>query len=410
MPTIEIRRLACGMPLLTEVMTGVRSAAIVFLVPCGIAQDPDRLEGISALWSELLMRGAGEMDSRQHADALDRLGVSRSVNAGAYYMQVAGTMLGDRMAEALPLLTDMMLRPRFDEESLEPARELALQAIESLKDEPQERAMLGCQRRHLPTPLNRSGLGTVEGLTATTIEDVRGMWKERARPGRGMFAAAGAIEPAALEKQLNGLFSGWSGTTEEFVRGPMPARGYEHEADDSSQVQILLMHDAPSESSPKSLLEKIVVNVLSGGMSGRLFTEVREKRGLCYSVSAGYRGDRDFGVGTAYVGTTPERAQESLDVLRAELARINTPEGKITAEEFSRAVIGMKSRLVFAGESTSGRSGALASDYHRLKRCRTLQEMGEQIDRVTLDEVNAYLAQRSLGAVTIQTVGKAELK
>src|ERR1043165_6716293 len=120
-------------------------------------------------------------------------------------------------------------------------------------------------------------------------------------------------------------------------------------------------------------------------MSGRLFTEVREKRGLCYSVSASYRGDRDYGVVMGYVGTTPERAQESLNVLFAELERIQTPAGKVEKDEFDRAKIGMKSRLVFSGESTGARAGALAGDWHRLGRARTLEEMAAEIDKVTLE-------------------------
>src|SRR6185503_155644 len=108
--------------------------------------------------------------------------------------------------------------------------------------------------------------------------------------------------------------------------------------------------------------------------------------------------------------STPERAQESLDVLHAELERINTPDGRITPDEFWRAVVGMKSRLVFSGESTSARAGSLAADYHRLGRARSLDEMAGEIDRVTLDQVNAYLAGRELGRLTVQTLGPAALR
>jgi predicted Zn-dependent peptidase len=186
-------------------------------------------------------------------------------------------------------------------------------------------------------------------------------------------------------------------------------RGYEHEADPSNQVQIVVVHDAPSETKPESMLEKTVVSVLSGGMSGRLFSEVREKRGLCYSVSAGYRGERDFGGVTAYVGTTPEKAQQSLDVLMQELGRVQLPDGRVTRAEFDRAIVGMKSRLVFSGESTSARAAALVSDYHRLGRARTLAELASEVDGVTLDRLNTYLSERRLGRVTVQTVGPSAL-
>lgn len=409
---IQTVQLDCGAPLLLEPMSGVRSLALTIVVAAGFGHEPENRQGLAAMWSELLLRGAGELASKQHADALDRLGVSRGVNAGVQFLAVSATMLGERLEESLPLLTDMVLRPRFDPESVEPARELALQAIESLKDDPTQRAMLAARARHYSAPINRSGLGTPEGLAAISRADLVSAWATRARPGSAIIAVAGHMDPAKATGAFNARLAGWAGTAGPFETGAAPPRGYAHESDQTNQVQIVVVHDAPAEntgSSRQSLLEKVVVNVLSGGMSGRLFTEVREKRGLCYSVSAAYRGDRDFGGVTAYVGTTPERAQESLDVLLAELERINTPEGRVTPEELRRALIGMKSRLIFSGESTAARAGALAGDQHRYGRGRSLEEIAAQIDSVSLDEVNSYLVFRRLGRLTVQTLGPAPL-
>jgi predicted Zn-dependent peptidase len=314
-------------------------------------------------------------------------------------------MLGERFMDALPLFVDMVLRPRMDDDAVEPCRDLALQAIASLKDDPQERAMLLARQRHHKPPFNRSGLGTEDGLNSLDRSDLSDGWRAVAKPGRAIFAAAGAINADAIERALNDLLSDWSGTTQEPKPESSAPRGYHHENDESNQVQIVLAHDAPPETSADCVLERLAVSVLSGGMSGRLFSEVREKRGLCYSVSAGYRADRDYGIVTAYVGTTPERAQESLDVLVGELNRLNSVEGKITLDEFHRAKVGMKSGLVFSGESTGSRAIGLASDYRKLGRARSLDELAAEVDAVTLDQLNAYVATRSLGRVTIQTLG-----
>jgi len=313
------------------------------------------------------------------------------------------------LIEALPLIVDMVRKPRFDADSVEPVRDLALQALDSLKDDPQERASLAARQRHYAVPLNRSSLGTAEGLAAITRDELVSHWVTRAVPVGSILAVAGAVEPDALAAELNRLLKGWMGAAAEFARGPAPTRGYAHETDQTNQVQILLMHDAPPESDPMSVLEKVILSVLSGGMSGRLFSEVREKRGLCYSVSASYAAGKDFGAVAGYVGTTPERAQESLTVMLAELARINTPAGAVERDEFDRAVIGMKSRLVFSGESTAGRAASLAYDQHRLGRPRSLEEIARQIDAVTLDAVNAYVKTRKPGVMTIQTLGPAAL-
>ena len=409
MNRIQTRTLACGMPLVVEHIDGVRSAAVQWMVPGGSADDPvDRL-GRAAMWSELLMRGSGTRDSRADADAYDKLGASRSADVGTLFMRIGATTLGERLLDVLPLLVDMVRAPRFEAEAIEPSRDLALQAIESLQDDPQERAMLGARARHYPTPLERSGMGTPDGLKALTRDELVNGWRAIALPRRAIFAAAGHVDIDALAPRLDALLAGWSGGTDEPGRGPLPPRGYAHETDESNQVQIVVLHDAPAEPDADSLLEKLLVSVLSGGMSGRLFSEVREKRGLCYSVSAGYSGGKDFGGVTAYVGTTPERAQESLDVLLGELHRIHSPEGRITPDEFHRAVIGMKSRLVFSGESTGARASALAVDMHRMGRPRSLAELAAEVDRVTLDQLNAYAARRNMGRMTIQTLGPAAL-
>jgi predicted Zn-dependent peptidase len=409
MSTLTSITLDCGMPLIVECMPNVRSAAISWLIPAGSATEPAHLEGLSAMWAELLLRGAGNLNSRQHADAVDRLGASRHASPGTFTMGVSSTMLGDRVLEVLPLIVDVVRHPRMDEDAIEPSRDLCLQSLASLQDDPQERAMLAARARHYPSPLNRSGLGTEEGLRAMTRDDLLREWHARAKPGRSIFAAAGAIDASALANALNRLLQGWSGTTAEPESSGVAPRGYGHEDDATNQVQIVLVQDAPADPHPDSILEKIVVQVLSGGMAGRLFSEVREKRGLCYAVSAGYRGERDFGTVTSYVGTTPERADEALRVLRDELDRINSPEGRITQDEFSRAVVGMKSALIFSGESTAARASAIAADQRRLGRPRTLHEVAQQIDDVTLDRLNAYLARRMLGNVTIQTLGPKAL-
>lgn len=409
MTSISLVTLSCGMPVAIETNPGVRSAALVWMLPAGAATDPEDRLGISAVCSELLLRGAGELGSRAQADAFDRVGASRSVRVTSRFLTVGATVVGRRFHEALPLVVDMVRRPRFDEASIGPSKELCLQAIEALKDDPGERAALGARARHLPPPFNRSTLGDAAGIRAAGRDELLERWRALAVPGGAIMGVAGAVEPRAVVEQLESLLSGWAGSADEPRPASAPPRGYAHETDKTNQVQIILTHDGPAEPHPDSMLERLAVSVLSGGMSSRLFTEVREKRGLCYSVHARYSTDRDFGVVAADVGTQPDRAQESLDVLVAELERLATPEGAVSREEFHRAVVGMKSRLIFSGESTGARASALAGDYHRLGRVRSLEEVADAIDAITLDRLNAYVAGRSLGTTTIQTVGPAPL-
>lgn len=407
MTTIGHTTLSCGMPLIVESNPGVRSAAITWMLPAGWAHEPESLLGLSAMWSELLLRGAGERDSRAQADAFDLLGAGRSAAGSTFHFQLGATVVGKDLRGVLPLLADMVRSPRMDPESVEPARELALQAIESLADDPAQRAAIALRLRHRPDPVNRSGLGEPHTLASMTGDDLRRQWARLAVPRGGVLAVAGAASLAETRAWLDPLLEGWSGAETPLAFKPEGVRGYGHIEDPSNQVHIYVAHDAPAETQDDAWLERIVVNVLSGGMSGRLFTEVREKRGLCYSVSAAYKAGKEFGAVTAYVGTTPERAQQSLDVLVDELRRINT--SGVQREEFDRAVVGMKSRLVFSGESTGARAASLAGDWLRLGRTRSLEELAARIDQITLDEVNAYLKRRHLGRLSIQSLGPTAL-
>src|SRR5213075_943879 len=145
----------------------------------------------------------------------------------------------------------------------------------------------------------------------------------------------------------------------------------------------------------------------SGGMSGRLFTEVREKRGLCYSVWAGYSSLKGQGSILGYAGTSNERAQATLDCFVGELHRLSDG---VTAEELDRAKIGLKASTIMQGESTSARAGAIAHDYFIRGRIRTLEEIKDAIDDVGLADVNSYLKANKPGPYTIVTVGPKELK
>jgi predicted Zn-dependent peptidase len=407
MSGIVSRQLDCGATLVMERMAGVKSAAVSWLVPAGTAAEPEDRLGLSALLSEFIFRGAGDLDSRAQSDALDLLGISRHAHAQTRHIGLSMTMLGSRLPDALPLLVDMVRRPRLTEESLTPVKELCLQTLVGLDDEPQEKTFIVLKRHHLQPPYNRCSYGSLQGLQAATLDDVRRFAQERFRPGGSIIGVAGDLDPDALTKKLDELLAGWEGVAAEPPRQAHTDRGLHHEADESAQVHIGMMFDAPREVEENSMRERVAIAALGSGMSSRLFTEVREKRSLCYAVHASYAPGRDEGRTVCYAGTTPERAQETLDVLVHELKRLGEGIGR---DEFDRAVTGLKSRIVMHGESTSARAGALANETFVRGQARTLEELAERVDSVTFADVNAYLAERDLGDPTIVTLGPTGLK
>jgi len=402
--------LACGMPLIVEEMPSMASAALAWLVPVGSATFEDEHDGDATLLAELVLRGAGGLDARAHSDALDRLGVQRSTVVGAHHVQIHATMLGSRLDDALPLVASMVTDPALPASALEPARSLALQALDGLNDEPQELVMLRLRERHAPKPFNRHGHGQRDALLSATLARLRDAWSRRARPGGSILAVAGAVDSERLASSLDRLLEGFSGSAATAERQADPIRGSLHIDDDSAQTHVGMAWDAPTERDPGSMHARLVARVFGGGSSSRLFTEVRERRGLVYSVGASYSGGRDTGMVTVYAGSTPDRAQTTVDVILDQLRAMRVAHGSesataITAEELHRAKIGLRSGLVLQGESTSARSAALAADQFRLGRPRTLSELTAAVERIDLESLQTWITEHDPGEPTLVSIG-----
>lgn len=391
-----------GLWLLAEPVAGAQSLSMTCLTPAGLSAQRDDQRGSAPMLAEMVCRGAGGRSAREHSDALDQLGVERGTSVDTHHLRLGATMIGAKRAEALPLLLDMIRQPNLDADALEPSRALCLQSIDALADEPQQRVMIELRRCHYPEPFNRSPLGQREHLARMTLDEVRNFWKQSCVPGETILAFAGRFDWDALRDQVRELLGDWQGAWTEPEPRTEPQRGYSPITAETSQVHIGLAYDALPEHDERSFLQRAGAAVLSGGMSGRLFTEVREKRGLCYAVHASYNGQKHRGVMVGYAGTTTPRAQETLDVMRHELTRLS--EG-VTQSEFDRAIVGMKSRLVMQGESTSARAGSIARDQYLLGHPRTLDELAAKVDAITLDKLNAFLAEHPPGEMTIVTIG-----
>ncbi|MBT8484269.1 MAG: insulinase family protein [Phycisphaerales bacterium] len=407
MSVIITHRLPSGATLLIEPISGVRSAAVNWRVPAGAATDPADRQGQATMLSELIFRGAGGLDSRSHSDALDRLGVQRAADPLAHHIQIEATMLGSRLDDAAGLIASLVCGPTLDDAEVAPVRSLCLQSLQGLEDDPQHLAMLRLREQHLPPPLDRHGYGDAGVLESITGAELREAWKHRFVPPGSIIAAAGAVDADRWIQTLERELAGWQGAAPSPLSFGDPRRGSRHIEQDTSQVHIGLAYDAPPESDPNAMLERAATAVLSGSSSGRLFTEVRQKRSLCYSVGASYRSGREGGWVALYAGTTPERAQETLDVCGQEIERLR--EG-VTAEEFERAIVGMKSHLIMHGESTPARAAALANDQFRLGRPRSLADVAAEIDALTRSDLNAYLADRGFGPFTVVSIGPTPLE
>ncbi|MSR44292.1 MAG: insulinase family protein [Phycisphaerales bacterium] len=418
---IEVFTLDCGLRLAVEPIAGATTATIAWTVPVGYAGDPigDAGSGEASVLAEVVLRGAGSRSSKEFSDALDRLGAQRGSSCSQYRMSVSATCMATETDSVLALLADIFLRPRIEQDALDASRELVLQSLQSLSDDPQHLVGIKCNEIASPAPFNQHGLGTEAGLMSLSTESLRATWNRRCRPGGSIIGIAGAVDPRMVRDHLDRLLDGWSGTSQEPTVTAPAVRGRAYESQPSSQSHMCLAFDSPHETSTDRVAHGILTRILGGGgMSNRLFTEVREKRGLCYSVGMSYATGRDRGLSSIYAGSTPEKASETLACIRRVVAGVSDGisdgiSGGVTGEEFSRAVIGAKSALVINGESTAAHASRLASDLFTRGSVRTLAEVIAPIDRLTLQSVNDYASKaftpQSLSLASLAVVGPAAL-
>ncbi len=390
MSTLVQQTLSNGLTVLIEPAHHVESVAYELQLPGGTITDPAGFEGSSLILSELLSRGAGELDSEKLLEAFDERGISHGESGGFDRLHLRGGCLDRDIARALELTAKMVREPRLPAEEIEPVRSLFLQDIAALADNPAKRAGQELSARYYPAPFNRSSLGTEAGLKACNEASIRADALKRLAPTGAILSIAGRVEPEAVFKQIQALFGDWKGGGVELPRfAPLPPRTRTHIAVEAAQMQLVLAVPGARFADPLFYAAKVMNGILSGGMFGRLFIEVREKRGLCYTVHARHAAGREFGMTMVYAGTTPERAHETLSVILAELER--AADG-ITAEEMARAKANLKASVIMSEESMSGRAATNASDQWLGGRIRSVGEISAAIDGVTVEDLHRYLA------------------
>jgi len=395
-----------GMVLLGEPMEAVGSAAFGFMLPSGAAVLDEGCCGAGNVITDWIFRGAGNKNSRQLSDALDGLGLHRASSVNSSHITIGAALEAGNLAEAIELYANIIMRASLEEDQFELAKQLAVDSVLALEDDPRHNVMLKLREQFYPTPLGRSAIGDIDELKALTAEKTRKIIKDNFNLSQTIFSVAGKYDFEAVCRQIEGLFE-----TEQTKELPTVTIGskagkYKHLDNDGAQVHIGLMTRTVRPADEDYYNARVAISVLSGGMSARLFTEVREKRGLCYAIGARYHGLKEAAGIACYAGTTPEKAQETLDVITAEFNRLG--EG-ISEEEIKRAKIGLKSSLIMQSESSSSRAGAIGSDYYILGRVRSLDEIKNKIEQTTVDSVLTFLRNNKFEDFTVVTIGPKQI-
>ena len=404
--SIQSFRRSSGLLVLIEPMQDVQSAAMTLLVPAGGVRDESRRCGTAAILTEMFPRGAAGKSARELCAAMDNLGLQRGVHVGSAHVTFSAATTADRLPDALPLISSMITTPHLADEDFEPARDLVEQGLMSLEDEPRQRLGKVLRQYSYAAPWGNSSEGELSDLPSITIEDVRSHYRRFMRPDNAILGIAGNIDPDQIRAVTESVFGNWTSySVPELASGERPQSPC-HIEHDSAQTHIGLAWNTVPYRDDRYYEAWAAVSLLSGGMSSRLFTEVREKRGLCYAISASLSTLREEGRVFAYAGTTTERAQETLDVTVAEILRLH--EG-ITEEELLRCKARAKSSLIMQQESTTSRASSLARDMYHLGRVVTLDEINDRINRLTTSQVCDFAVEYAPKSMVLVTIGPQAL-
>ncbi len=396
------------MVVLGEPMEAVESVAFDFMLPAGAARLPDGCCGAGSVIADWIFRGAGDKDNRSLGDALDGLGLHRSSSVGSSHIIIGAVLESGNLTEAIELYADIILRAGLKEDQFELARQLAIDGVHALDDDPRHKVMLKLREQFYPDPLGRSVLGEVAELKTLTAEKTKQIIKSSFNLSQTIFSVAGKYDFDAVVTQLEKLFSRTKSKTQQYVVPAWDKTGkYTHLHNDGAQVHIGLMTETVKPTDKDYYNAIAAVSVLSGGMSARLFKEVREKRGLCYAVRASYHDLKEAAGIACYAGTTPDKAQETLDVIMDQFGRLSDG---ISEEELERAKVGLKSTLVLQSESSSSRAAGIGGDYYILGRVRSLDEIKNKIEQTTVYSILEFLRRNRFKDFTVVTIGPEEIK
>ena len=377
-----------GLTLLAEEMPWLESAAMALLVPCGAVHDPHGHLGLCNFVCDMVQRGSGDLSSREFVQALERLGVDRSASVTLSHTSFSAATLAENLIPALTLHADLIRRPIFPADQIDEARLVCLQELRASEDDLAHRVIERVRSLQYPSPWGRSVQGTSDAIGQIGMTDVQRHFETRYQPSGAILSVAGKLDWSQLKDHVAQLFGDWKANPPEPIKETPPEEQHAHIQHESNQTHIAISYPSVPYRDENYYQARAAVGVLSDGMSSRLFTEVREKQGLCYTIYAMVNTLRDQGAVFCYSATSNERAQETLDVAMRELKKLKDG---VHEDELKRLKARIKSGLIMQQESSASRSFSMAIDWHHLGRIRPIQEVSDRVNALTASSISDYL-------------------
>ncbi len=386
--TLNHHRLPNGFRIVTENMPGLSSASIGVWVTAGARHEDPYQNGIAHFLEHMAFKGTKRRSALQIAETIEDVGgyinayTSREVTA--YYARV----LQSDVPLALDVIADILLNPTLEESEVEIERSVILQEIGQALDTPDDVIFDWLQEEAYPDhPMGRTILGPAERVSQFSRADLVDFIRQHYGPEQMILSAAGAVDHDEIVRQAEQLFGEMTPKTSCDFDAACFSGGERRQTKALEQAHFALAFESPGYRDDKIYTAQIYASALGGGMSSRLFQEIRENRGLCYSIFAQAGAYADTGMTTIYAGTSAEQL--------GQLAEITIDEMKRAADDMSpvevaRARAQMKAGLLMGLESPSNRAERLARLVQIWDRVPPLEETVAMIDAVTTGDVREF--------------------
>ncbi|HLL98126.1 MAG TPA: pitrilysin family protein [Rubrobacteraceae bacterium] len=408
-PNIKRKELPGGLRVLSEPLEEATSVSLGVWIRAGSRDERDEVAGISHLMEHMLFKGTPDMDALGVAQAFEGIGAQENAATGEEYTVLYARFLPEHLERALDIMSDMVLRPTLAD--LEREREVIVEEIRMYEDRPDQLAdeYLSGLIFH-DDPLGRPIIGSAETVRGVDHDTLRTFHHGVYTAPNVFVVAAGKLERDEVERMVEEKFSGLS-EGEPFTRkaSPRPPESrfyYKHKETEQYHVS-LGSQGIPARSEDRYAMAALN-NVLGGGMSSRLFQEVREKRGLAYAVYSYHQGYSDAGAIKTYVGSTTGNVEEAVRVITEQLGRVQ--EELVPDEELDRTKQQLKSSTLLALESTAARMNRIGRSVITGTELLSPEEIADRIEAVSAEDIRRLARTHlNLENMYLSAVGPKEL-
>jgi len=402
---IRTELLGCGARLVTEPMAEARSVTVGVWVGTGSRDEDDAHSGASHFLEHLLFKGTPKWSAADIAESVDEIGGDMNAFTTKEYTAFYIRLLADDLPLGLDVLGAIMTEPALRVDDIDAERQVILDEILMHADEPSDFAAEQCTAAMFPEhPLGREVLGTPTSVESLDQVEIRRFFDHHYRAGNLVVAAAGNVDHEHLATQVDARFAGRPGG-ESPPRFPPGRPGQALTVHDrrTEQVHLVVGMRCAGRHAPERWPLAVLNHVLGGGISSRLFQEIRERRGLAYSIWSERIHYDEVGTMTVSVGTAPEHAREVLALVHGELDRMG--EKGITARELAVAKGHLRAETLLSLEDSGARMSRIGSSMLLHDHVLEIDEVLSKVDAVTVDDVAAVAASVASQTRTLSVVG-----